>query len=242
MSCILIFHQGFTDIFNCLGLIDYYKNKYDTIYLFMRIEMKEFIDYYARNMPSIHVIYEQYNAIQIQPYLLYMKYKSLFDTSIFSFHGVQDAMRRDQYRGSFLKHPDYFFTESFYQSYDIDPMIRIKNFHIDRIPKKEKEYFDKFSKEKYIVRHHTAEHNIPVDTNLPIVDLDRTTNLFVDALKLLEGSKEMFLMDSSWAAFIYLCDVKYRWFKNIPIHINRRKQYGYGPMFTQVQLDNWIID
>lgn len=54
---ILYFNQGFTDIFNCLSLINYYTEKYNYIFLFMRDDMKDFIDYYTKNIDNIKIIY-----------------------------------------------------------------------------------------------------------------------------------------------------------------------------------------
>lgn len=40
---ILYFHQGWTDIINCLALINYYGSLYDKIYLIMRADAKPIV-------------------------------------------------------------------------------------------------------------------------------------------------------------------------------------------------------
>jgi len=54
---LLHFNQGYTDVFNCLALINYYTDKYNYIFLFMREDIKEFIDYYTKDIKNIKIIY-----------------------------------------------------------------------------------------------------------------------------------------------------------------------------------------
>ena len=56
---ILYFHQGWTDIINCLALINYYCNLYDKIYLIMRDNAKELIDFYTKDIKNLNIFYEK---------------------------------------------------------------------------------------------------------------------------------------------------------------------------------------
>lgn len=56
---ILYFHQGWTDIINCLSLINYNCNIYNKIYLIMRNDAKELIDLYTKNIYNIKILYEE---------------------------------------------------------------------------------------------------------------------------------------------------------------------------------------
>ena len=57
---LLHFNQRYTDIFNCLSLINYYTDKYNYIFLFMRDDIKDLIDYYTKNIKNIKIIYISY--------------------------------------------------------------------------------------------------------------------------------------------------------------------------------------
>ena len=48
-TCYLIFHQGYTDIINCLGLINYNIEKYCYINVIIRCDMKNMMEYLYKN-------------------------------------------------------------------------------------------------------------------------------------------------------------------------------------------------
>ena len=56
---ILYFHQGWTDIINCLALINYYCNLYEYIYLIIRDDSKELINFYKKNINNLQIFYEE---------------------------------------------------------------------------------------------------------------------------------------------------------------------------------------
>ncbi len=59
MNGILYFHQGWTDIVNCLALINYYCNLYYKIYLIMRNDAKLLIDFYTKDVNNLQIFYEE---------------------------------------------------------------------------------------------------------------------------------------------------------------------------------------
>ena len=56
--CLLYFHQGWTDIINCLSLINYYSSIYQKIYLLIREDSKNIINFYTKNNNTIIILYE----------------------------------------------------------------------------------------------------------------------------------------------------------------------------------------
>ena len=46
---ILFFHQGWTDIINCLALIKYYCNLFNKLYLIIRKDSNKIINFYFVN-------------------------------------------------------------------------------------------------------------------------------------------------------------------------------------------------
>ena len=64
MNGILYFHQGWTDIINCLALINYYCERYNKIYLIMREDANELINFYRNNINNLDILYENKGNIE----------------------------------------------------------------------------------------------------------------------------------------------------------------------------------
>ena len=242
MNGILYFHQGWTDIINCLSLINYYSNTYEKIYLIMREDAKELVDFYKKNIRNLHIFYEKKNNINengIQ--FVINKYRDEYiDLQFCDFLaiGEHDTARKDIYQSKF-RYIDNCFVKGLYESYNIPYMERINSFNISRNHELEKETYNKFVKthgDKYILYHEVIENN-----NIEkIVNLNKISNIYFDYIKILENAIEIHLLDSSWAAICYLLDAKYNIFfnKNIPIYLYAKR--GYSQMFSSpIKLDNW---
>ena len=54
---ILYFHQGWTDIINCLPLATFYSKTYDKVYVLMRKDAKDLVDFYVRgtNIQPVYI-------------------------------------------------------------------------------------------------------------------------------------------------------------------------------------------
>jgi hypothetical protein len=241
----MLFHQGWTDIINCLPLVNFFSKDFEKINLIVRDDAKPIIDYYLSQFSNVESCY--YNKFDIDNHLgeIYQKYN---ETEIL-FFGVHDAFRRNNYVNSFLNSkPNDFFVEKFYTVYDIDYLNRINYFNLNRnIELEEKLYNDFISTHgnDYVLYHEDAGRDIILDknnfnSNYKWIDLDKTTYTFFDYIKILENSKEIHLIDSVWAAIVYLLDSRYGLFKHIPIRVNCLR--GYKPMFLEpIKLDNWEV-
>jgi hypothetical protein len=240
---ILYFHQGWTDIINCLALINYYCNKYDKIYLIIREDANELINFYTKNINNLQILYEEkinidQNGIKyvINKYIDKYIYLENFD---FLAIGCHDNIRKDSYQNKF-RYIDNCFVKGFYESYDILYIERVNSFNISRNYEIEDEIYNNFIEnngKEYILYHEIIEN---YDTTKKIVNLNKISNVYFDYIKVLENAIEIHLLDSSWAAIIYLLDAKYGLFKNINIYLYPKR--GYSKMFLEpIKLDNWII-
>ena len=241
----MLFHQGWTDIINCLPLINFFSKKFDKINFIVRDDSKPIIDYYLSQFSNVESCY--YNKFDLDNRLgeITQKYN---DTEILYF-GIHDAFRKNEYVNSFLNsQPDVFFVKKFYTVYNIDYSNRVSSFELTRNIELEENLYNNFittSGNDYLLYHEDVSRDIILDKtnfnpNCKWVDLDKTTYTFFDYIKILENSKEIHLIDSVWAAIIYLLDSKYRLFKNIPIRVHCLR--GYKPMFLEpVKLQNWEV-
>lgn len=246
-SAVLYFHQGFTDIINSLPLIDYYtkKNIYDIIYIVIRDDALNILNPYLHNkdISSIKIISLPHHILNNIDIVKYMEGFLGIQATIeidYLIHGIHDVLRNDKYRYTFnMKLSNDFFVKAFYSAYDIDYMTRINDFNINRFIEYENQIYEDFIKENgpdYILTH---EIDIKHPT-LKVINLNRKSETFFEYIKVIQNAKEIHLLDSVWAAIIYLLDAKYRLFadKTINVYCNR----GYIQMFNEpVVLPNWIL-
>jgi len=241
MIGILYFHQGWTDIINCLALINYYCNIYDKIYLIIRDDAKELIDFYTKDIKNIHILYEEKNNIDENGIQFVINKYNNNDLQNYDFLGIgyHDTIRKDKYANNF-KSIDGCFVKGFYESYDIPYIIRINNFEFNRNHNLEEETYNNFINRygnKYILYHEVIEN---YNKNYPIINLNGLSNIFFDYIKILENAIEIHLLDSVWGALIYQLDAKYKLFQNKKIILYTKR--GYRNMFEYpVKLQNWII-
>lgn len=240
MNGILYFHQGWTDIINCLSLIDYYLENYEKIYLFSREDSKNLIDFYLSNKNNrvIPIYINKSNLDNLNTIHFFSKNIDNINNYNILYHGCHDRYRKDNYNNSFSKSVS-FFVESFYKLYNINYMTRVTHFNIQRNYDLENSKYAEFIKkygEKYILQHEIND----IISKLPIINLNGTTDTFFDYIKIIENAQEIHLLDSVWGTLIYQLDAKYNLFKNIKIYIYCKR--GYHDMFKNpIQLDNWIF-
>lgn len=241
MKGILYFHQGWTDIINCLALINYYCNLYDKIYLIIRDDSKELIDFYTNNIKNVEILYEDKKNIESNGIQFVINKYNNVDLQNCNFLGIgcTDNIRKDQYNNNF-RFIDGCFVKGFYESYDISYMTRINNFEFTRNHDLEEKTYNNFINihgTEYILYHEVIED---YDTNKKIVNLNGMTNIFFDYIKIIENAIEIHLLDSVWGVFIYLLDGKYKLFQKKKIILYTKR--GYKKMFEEpVKLNNWII-
>ena len=237
--CILYFHQGWTDIINCLALINYYNEKYDKIYLLIRKDSKDIIDFYTKDLSNnrIIILYEDKNNLDNNQIEYFEKKYFLHNVSR-ELIGCHDKSRNDIYNNKF--NSGKFFVNAFYECYDIEYVNRVKYFIFTRDIELENLIYDKFINQygtKYILYHEVI---INYDKSIQTINLNNISNIFFDTLKILENAIEIHLLDSVWGAFIYQIDCKYKLFQNKKIYLYAKR--GYKQMFEEpIKLNNWFI-
>ena len=248
---ILYFHQGWTDIINCLSLINYYCNLYNKIYLIIREDSKEIVDFYSKSINNIEILYIDKYILDNSNITNYIQNQYNINTNELEclFHGHLDIYRNNIYKNIFylkFNPGQKCFVKCFYELYDISYNERVnsfnfeRNFEIEEV--KYKEFINKYG-ENYILHHEIDEVNKKIDmNNNSIINLNGISNIFFDMIKVLENAKEIHLLDSVWGALIYLIDAKYNLFKNRNIQIYLYPKRGYNKMFREpLLLENWIF-
>jgi hypothetical protein len=239
--------QGTTDIINQFGLIKYYCKLYKKLYLFSLPIHKHLLTFYLKD-ENIEIIYfdNEYNVKENLFSYVNKNYEHLL-VNDFLFHGWYDRDRNDKYKNKFEGNwieDSYNFVNMFYSSYDIDISVRIDYFIFDRDHELENRTYDNFVQEhgdKYILYHSNDNDNFIINKkDYKYINLNKKSDTFFDYIKILENAHEIHVIDSSWAAFIYLLDCKYRLFKDKQIYLYPLR--NYKKMFQEpIQLDNWVF-
>ena len=233
---LLFFHQGWTDIFNSLGLISWYLKTYETLTVLIRMDAIPLMDFYCMQ-------FGDRVELDFRP-------KELLDRMCdFSgvecdllLHGINDIFRTDDYKNAYVRSNEQIFVNTFYTFYDIPAETRISHFQIERDVQLEEEKYNQFV--QHYGTHYRLAHFIkPLsseDSTLQTVDLNQTSDNFFDSIQILQNAKEFHLVDSSWAALVYLLDTKYGLFQSTPVHIYCARKYI--EMFSNpVKLPNWTL-
>jgi len=243
-NALLHFHQGWTDIFNSLALINYFKDKYTVLYVLHRGDAEVLYNFYTRSFTNIRLI--ACNSAEHDAFKHYTSNKEVYDIKDFHIIGVYDIYRTDSYKNAFseCKTIDGIdFDRKFYEIYDIPLSTRITHFEIQRDLEAEERLYSKLVQKKpYILTHRTNETTFELSKKegYDYYELNKLTDTFFDAIKILEEASEIHLIDSSWAALCYNLDGKYSILSKIPVTIYCLRKLN--KMFTRpVKLPNWTI-
>lgn len=238
-SCLLYFHQGWTDIINCLSLINYFSLKYQKVYLLIRKDSKNIIDFYTKNNDNIIILYEDKKELDINyNNINYFEKKYNLENISRELIGCHDINRTDTFKNKF--NAGKFFVNAFYECYGIDYMNRINYFTFTRNIELENLTYHNFKTKygtKYILYHEIIDN---YDKSIQIINLNNISDIFFDMIKVIENAIEIHLLDSVWGSFIYQLDSKYGLFQNKKIFLYAKR--GYKKMFEEpIKLNNWII-
>lgn len=240
-KAIILHHQGWTDIINCIGLVRYacQKMEYQFCILLIRDDAYELAKYVFKDIKHLDILPRKHNDIsKISTYV-----RSLSNTMkdfhrLFFGRAVHDLYNGK--RSQPIKHKNNSFVDKFYEDYGIDRKNRVEMFDLTRDEEQEekryKEVVDEIGKEYIVVHYETDGHsmkhykqNIGKMKNdhitdkyrdLPKFNLDKCSNVFFDMIKVMENAKEIHIMESVWCAVIYLLQKKYDLFKDVPIFIH----------------------
>ncbi len=243
---LLMMHQGWTDIMNCLSLINWYSKQYSLLIVLMREDANELINFYVRNLENVQIFYTEVDTHPdtVLNYIVQAT-GSQEDQINRCYIGMWDSLRNDKYMQAWAMQGD--FVRSFYEAYEIPYITRTNMFEIQRDIEAEKRALESIGVNDYILYHNYSdlitEEISELQTsspNLHFINLHETTATFFDYIGIMEGAKEMHLVDSIWAVLAYLIDARYGLFSKIPITVYCKR--GYSFMFENpVKLNNWKI-
>jgi hypothetical protein len=145
------------------------------------------------------------------------------------------------------------FVEMFYLHHNLEWETIYKNFNVDiditnQIP---------IPKCNYIVYHDQVDHKITFKnvrkhklnfigkSEMLRISLSNISNDFFSALNLILNAKEIHLIQSSYCMFIYLLQLKYGLFSNIPVYVHlyarNNSDTEYKRMNQYPKLNNWTF-
>lgn len=221
---IVFFHQGWTDIVNCLPLVRYYYHIYDSITLIMRDDAKEMVNYYLNDiLDKVKILYVEKKELDSTHTVSLMLKKFGVGCDIL-FHGQHDIFRNDIYTNSFMKSDvSKHFVSNFYESYSIPSNSRFTFNSFRRDHDLEdivyKQFLGAIPTSNYVLSHFPKYW----DGNFTIpkfdYNLDGATSNPFSFIKVLSNSKEIHLVDSVWASVIYNLDMSNFMFRNTMIYL-----------------------
>lgn len=244
MSGLLYFHQGWTDIINCLPLINIYAKRYPMLYVVVREDADLLIRFYLRGLKNVMPLFYPKKSLDTLGWASLVNVKAL-GIKNYELIGDFDVGRIDNYKGQYGRIRDSGldipFEELFYIAYNIPYSSRISEFVLYRNPDVEGEVYDNIVKnEQYICTHTNKGLNLYVnpDPSYNIIELDTTTYRFFDMIRVLQHAKAIHVIDSVWGAVCYMIDAKYGLLENVPVYVYCHRDFHR--MFTNPKnLPNW---
>jgi hypothetical protein len=245
----LFFHQGWTDIINCLPLINVYAERYDRLFVLLREDIRPMVMMYCQPLRNVIPIFKPKRQLDTVPWFEIVDLQEL-GVNRLELIGHFDGMRyqADPYCGAYVRlnkqDPSYTFERLFYESYGLPYSVRVDKFSLQRdLAAEERAYTTLVRHPKYICVHTNpdvggVEPNASDDT--AIVELDKSSYVFWDMVKVLQNASEIHVIDSVWAAVCYLLDARYGLLSHVPITVYCHR--NLHKMFTQPKrLPNWTI-
>jgi hypothetical protein len=228
-------------------MITWYSKKYKKLYVLVREDAWMIIQFYIRGTYNVIPIYVKKNILDT------VSWRNLVDIdhhkiTKFELIAHYDSERPidDPYRGAYNRRnaiDDAPFEQLFYEAYDIPYIERVNSFVLYRDPIAEEVAYNKnVKKEPYVCTHTNPDLQLFVkpEEGVEIVELNQSTPMFFDYIRILQHAKAIHVIDSSWAAICYMIDAKYGMLENVPVYVYCHR--GFDRMFTNpVKRPNWRI-
>lgn len=235
-GCIFVGHLGWTDIILCFSIPFYLTKNYKNVVVIIMEEARLFCDFLYSKNSNIKQEYLKKSEIDkklIQPVV--EKYKN------YEFIGV--GSHWNNYSKKYKRGG----IEYFYSQLNIPVEEHYNSFYLERNLELEEGKFTEFKKtytEKYIVVNEDIQRGLKINRkkikkNKQIFNINNSSQIFFDMIKILEESEEIHLISTCWSMLIKLLQKKYGLFndKKIYFHNYVRKGY-YLHLYTDT---DWII-
>jgi len=210
---LLYFHQGWTDIVNCLPLIHYYSHCKPNLEVIVRIDARDFIEYTCRGLTNVSFIYV--DKLILDNTVDFSKLIPEYEEYEILFHGGHDIMRNDSFKGIWGQNASdkSHFVKKFYKLYNISIEDSISLFNYERDLNAENELFYSFQniiKKPYVIFHEPWDFDLNVKfRNINSINVNGLSlNPFL-WIQVLQSANELHLVDSFWASVYYLICYKF---------------------------------
>jgi hypothetical protein len=258
----LIPHQGWADFFSLNSIFNIYSKKFDEMKIFVSDEdRKKFLTNCLSHLKNVSVEvphltnYENVNrqtCIKCHTYGLFggcprqVGICEYVDYSQYQDYQTHIKIGAFKDYDSWEKHKDSStsFSNAFYTHEGLDLNERINSFKIYRDEEKEPSLD---IKGEYIACHEDVQRNIflkkdRLSKNMFYYNLDKKSNLLTDQIKILEASKEIHFIDSSYSVMVYYLSFHNDKIKNIPkfLHSSSRTNRDTN-IYQNPTPENWEI-
>lgn len=232
----LITHQGWADHFSSNGLVNYYSSLYDELVLFAStMQIAEMLKAIYSESKSVKVVVPRYvsndavnnrgvtcvkchteGSQQSCPrgsgsceYIDYADYSDFENIKIGAFKGYPQWER-------YLRESKKSFAHCFYSYESLHPDLRIRNFRVSNVAQLDP------PPNSYAVVHDDPTRGISIRESIKEnhIQLNQLSKIMIDTITILENSKEIRLIDSSYSVFVYLLSFHNKKIASIPKHLH----------------------
>ena len=250
MKCTIIGHNGFTDFFSQYALYKEKISKYDDIIIFVNEESKIPIvkslfpeKHISVQIPIINNNYDGVNTCinchtygaphqcprdgSICKYIDYLSYKEYDNIRLNGF---------DDYGKWALFKNDKSFLDCFYQYYNLDFIETLMKHKFSIDAENCKQFYDsQLINSDYIVVHDNENGAIRSSLNvndIRVICLNKLSTCITNTVHLLQGAKEIHVIDSVYGFFILFLQIQYNLFDNKKIFVYSRELNKDGPFLA----------
>ena len=263
----IIHHQGFGDLFTSNSLCIHYANKYEEIVILVSTESRlKVVQSMYRNIPNIRCeladVSTHYNGVDSclncmtigSPVrcprggskCIFVDYSRFHDYNNLKIGCFDNYGQWSSFLSNKIKLGSSF-SHSFYDYHNISLNDRIKLFDISRDESENNLYEQIVSSlgKEYAVIHDDPNRGlgIPnVKSNLPRYYLNSKSNNMIDQLKIIEQSKEVHMIDSSYSVLVYFLSFSNQNVKEIPkfLHTLGRRDRDIN-IYRNPTPDSWTF-
>jgi len=236
-----MFHQGWTDIILCIGLVYFNIEKYDKVVLLIRKDSYKMINFIFKNQKKLQILFIDKVLLDDCNYRNSIVKEYQIKNFDINFYGRS----LDKTTKFTSNNGDKYF---FYKTYGIDENLAIDNFIINRDLNLENDKYlqltNKIGKKYNIIfkdniRNLSIDESKIVNKSLPVFNLCNCSETCFDMIKIIEEATEIHILSTFWSLIIYNLQKKYNLFNKNNIYFHNSVRQGY--YYSLYENQNWII-
>lgn len=262
----LIHHQGFGDLFTSNPIINYYSKFYDEIIVFVSdINRKKIVDHMFFDSKNVKceipktIKYNLYNSSCLNcmtpgspdkcprdwgrrcEYIDYSFYNDYENIKIgcFNNYEIWEKFLND----NLVKKVS--FSHSFYLFQNIDLSIRESMFTTYRDFEVEKKKYYDLNQKNYLIIHDDPIRNLRInlnnEKNLFVYQLNGSSDVMIDQIKILENAKEIHMIDSSYSVMVYFLSLINEKISKIPKFLYKDSRTRDFLIYENPTPKNWNV-